>query len=770
MNHMKNTLITLALLLCFVASGAQQQNQGILINGGFGGEPAFSANNNSQTADWIDCFSNGVTIFSLPASGILPLSNLPSSIVTNGSTPTLNLASSTNYSLTTATGTLPIVSLPSSVVTNDPVINAWFSTNNITDVYAKNDIGFAVQAEKVKGVWGSVVQASLFMPRYNASNHVSLIGNTWTSTNERFLTKGFYAMSTNLETIALTQPLTNFTISVCFRVDGPAAYNNTLGAPKALLGVYNSNDLSCVTASAMEQNAGAAVDTSIGSTFFTPVSSIANNGSNTLAIAMSGQWSLAVRAAPVFWETLTVSYNSNGFCSTWHNGNPNVWYNSAQVTNLFQSLTVTDVLTTIVIGGGGPTWLAALSSCTNINNTEVLGVLAHNTSCEQNSNNAVADFQFFSDVYGASKVTDFVGASREWNPANFINYNGGNIPITNEWTTIYMLSHPDEFVIQDAYPGTLVAYYTNMAGGGIGASSSGISFVPGAVNIDPSRYPDRTIITCAGDNDLRGGTKTISATVTNFDVYFSPLVTNGIKIKLFEVGPDALAIALNQQNERSYFEQLRLQFPFVGVIDVWNRETVPWLNTVANDGVHPGATNTIAGYNGAYAVMEMVSGLAPIGQYNPANYQISSSLQNSTNGPQFVNFQYVTRDTNGNDLQTFDGSGWTNIQPFLIQTNFILTKQYTNTYGCAITVSANVVTTTAAVVGESSIALMGVASPLVGGWTNTIGVQTTGSSLVVSYTNVLSNFIQTNSPYWFTNTSSGAGDTVSIIGGQIKYP
>jgi hypothetical protein len=150
--------------------------------------------------------------------------------------------------------------------------------------------------------------------------------------------------------------------------------------------------------------------------------------------------------------------------------------------------------------------------------------------------------------------------------------------------------------------------------------------------------------------------------------------------------------------------------------------------------------------------------------YNSSMGPVDAGIQ----GMQQLAFQVA--DTNGAQRTTFDGSALTNIQPFLIQTNFIINQRYTNTYGCTITVSANVVLTTAAVVGESSLALMAVSSPLVGGWTNTFGVQTTGGSLAVSYTNVLSNYIPTNSPYWFTNTSSGLGDTVSVLGGQIKYP
>ena len=160
-----------------------------------------------------------------------------------------------------------------------------------------------------------------------------------------------------------------------------------------------------------------------------------------------------------------------------------------------------------------------------------------------------------------------------------------------------------------------------------------------------------------------------------------------------------------------------------------------------------------------------------------ANFTWSSWTPSIVSGAVTLSGQTVQMSlnaANGNwsvaGTMTGNGVGVTNIQPFLIQTNFVLTKQYTNTYGCAITVSANVVTTTAAVAGDSSIALMAVSSPLVGGWTNTVGVGTTGSSLAVSFTNVLSIYVPTNSPYWFTNTSSGAGDTVSVLGGQIKYP
>ena len=62
---------TALFLVCTVAFMRQQSN-GILITGGFGGEPKLQANQPDQTAPWI-LFNN----FQLPATGIVPAANLP---------------------------------------------------------------------------------------------------------------------------------------------------------------------------------------------------------------------------------------------------------------------------------------------------------------------------------------------------------------------------------------------------------------------------------------------------------------------------------------------------------------------------------------------------------------------------------------------------------------------------------------------------------------------------------------------------------------------
>jgi len=62
-----------AILLVSVA--ATVRNQGFFVSGGFGGEPILGAENNGQSAPWINFTSNGVSVFQVPSTGIIPVEN-----------------------------------------------------------------------------------------------------------------------------------------------------------------------------------------------------------------------------------------------------------------------------------------------------------------------------------------------------------------------------------------------------------------------------------------------------------------------------------------------------------------------------------------------------------------------------------------------------------------------------------------------------------------------------------------------------------------------
>lgn len=73
---MNKTLLGFVCGIVFLAciASIRQTPDGIFITGGFGGEPKFSASQNDQTAPWLDFRSNGVSVFQVPATGILPAS------------------------------------------------------------------------------------------------------------------------------------------------------------------------------------------------------------------------------------------------------------------------------------------------------------------------------------------------------------------------------------------------------------------------------------------------------------------------------------------------------------------------------------------------------------------------------------------------------------------------------------------------------------------------------------------------------------------------
>lgn len=153
----------------------------------------------------------------------------------------------------------------------------------------------------------------------------------------------------------------------------------------------------------------------------------------------------------------------------------------------------------------------------------------------------------------------------------------------------------------------------------------------------------------------------------------------------------------------------------------------------------------------------------------------------TTNGYFYSDGQWMHVGENSSDLYILsgptpnNGSGLNNLNASaivhkIIQTNFISGQVYNNTYGTAITVNGKTAQTTAAVTGDSDLSLRCDATPANGGWTNDNAIVTTVAvTLAMTYTNYISLEIPTNANWTFTNTSTGAGNTATIIGGQIRY-
>ena len=118
---------------------------------------------------------------------------------------------------------------------------------------------------------------------------------------------------------------------------------------------------------------------------------------------------------------------------------------------------------------------------------------------------------------------------------------------------------------------------------------------------------------------------------------------------------------------------------------------------------------------------------------------------------------------------TGNAAGLTNLQSTILQTNFISGKVYNNSYGRAIVVSGKSSLAVAAVSGASDMSLRVDATPGNGGWTNTVSMTTLVTSIAMTYTNFIAIEVPTNANWTFTNLSSGAGNSATVVGGQIKF-
>lgn len=104
----------------------------------------------------------------------------------------------------------------------------------------------------------------------------------------------------------------------------------------------------------------------------------------------------------------------------------------------------------------------------------------------------------------------------------------------------------------------------------------------------------------------------------------------------------------------------------------------------------------------------------------------------------------------------------TNVASFILtQTNFISGKVYTNLTGRPLQVTATAQLITAAVAGNAQLSLL-----ISGYLTNTVNESTLGASPATTNTYFIGGIVPAGRTYSFTNTSSGTGDSATVLGGQ----
>lgn len=153
------------------------------------------------------------------------------------------------------------------------------------------------------------------------------------------------------------------------------------------------------------------------------------------------------------------------------------------------------------------------------------------------------------------------------------------------------------------------------------------------------------------------------------------------------------------------------------------------------------------------------------------NLNIVGTNVNGSSG--FNSFVQLTNVING--IQFLVNSNYVNtnqsaVTAYGIYTNFGLAQNYTNNTGNSIVVQAGVTNTSAAVAGQTYIALV-VSNANAMNWTTNsmAGTTTVLTSIGMTYNDSLSGVISNGGVFYFTNISSGTGNSASLSTNQMYY-
>jgi hypothetical protein len=659
----------------------------------------------------------------------------------NGPTPTpaatqaqVNSGTSSNTFVTPAT-LYPLLS-------TDPYANLYVQQQAIQNANAVTALSGFANSGKNFGIYSNLVSAVFFEPQFNPSNQLDYFGRPFNMINPVITNNGaqfYYTNSFNIGGFSLTNYTLVVTISRQFLVPNAASggqgFNPTLiPQGKSLLFSFESTNTGSGNFVDQGEYFGTGVIQRSGGTW-----PYATNDNNFPQTTMLSQLNNSKRIYAV---------QKSVYCLSCVGGTNYLWVNTLPCyQNGLQAITNpvtsgTDPLQQIYIGISTnyiiPSW-----SGDRTNSTEVVEsvMLFNSPATPANLNMVYGSYQMaqWPDWYIPYQFTfgDSILAPFELDLAGYLE------AYTNNFS--YLLSLYSSPSIN----------WMNLAQGGATLGScltNGITGQPFPIT-PVSLLPQLmlgvpvTIYSCQGRNDCLVGGLGNPAAINNLLTQFAtPYKQLGAKWIQIAEGPCALTnlsysvLATNQwfNTNIAAFNNVMRSNPVVnGVLNfdwILNTNNMVMGAGQSNDGVHP-YTNTASAY---YQLAKLATGIPLDGT--------------------------VVKYTG-----SFFGSG-AGIQPTFIQTNFVLNQTYTNAYGVGITIQANVVNTLAAVAGDSSIALIAAALPVNGGWTNYCSFQSGVTTVAASYTNCLSIYVPTNALYWFTNVSAGAGNSVSIVGGQIKYP
>jgi hypothetical protein len=503
---------------------------------------------------------------------------------------------------------------------------AFCNSVGVFDDSARRDMDIAVSDLKRMNVWTNLVDAFIFHPRFNSTNHLSLLGNPWNFTNEVYNNWGAQLYHTNIISAILPANLTNYTLFVVFRQSaaGLDAGDSTAGPLNNLAELRSTYDGSAIMLASWCISFSARIWSSSGTNWTYDTDWTVQ--SNRISPMLSGGFGYGSAVAPIIKSVYAISGDYRGNYQVWVNGRPAALGQYGK-TNILTMNPITAPLNQILIGGGDTSWFATSNggqTATNAFGVTVMAVFVFNQTI--NSNIATAGEAFATDLENCDSAVSFQGSS-------IINdavaaCSGTGVPLTNSIPLLFEQMNPRTMVLQEAIGGSFIASYDNEFNGW----SNGIPFRSAISLLSVEKYTNRTIKTDAPRNDALSGT-TVTNCVRLFNQVYAPYWTSGIRIELIDTPYAGNVSIANNQNWQAACAAIATNFPLAAHWALSRWITYEYLATVSRDNppVHLNAAS-LAGYTANKNVASFVAGDPwPIGFTGGTNLAVSGSPYIFTN-------------------------------------------------------------------------------------------------------------------------------------------
>lgn len=482
--------------------------------------------------------------------------------------------------------------------------SAFCASHGVNDDAAQSDLAIGVaQFQNSPTVWRDLYDAWILKTKFGATNHVSLMGNSYNTTYDVYDDFGEQFGSTNFVTAALPNLGSNYTMVVYYRELAPEAdaYIGSVIANENMAELVSTNDGSSTMLMTWQNFYGQRLFSSANTNFSWGPNTI-NNGAftNKIATMLSGEFrsgnGCLIPAAVT--RVVAVSVNTNLF-TVYVDGKVAGYGNTGPFTNVLVQRPPTAPLNQLRLGGGDLNFIKYSVAGSNvIGGMSIAAVELFTNSIELSTNILASSYAFMHCLDDGDTAVSFQGSSiiANENDGDEITQpgNSGVKPYTNDIALLYKQMNPRTTVIQEGAAGSQLAWYTSENGGW----SNNIPFSTAALlDLPLAKFKHRIVITDAPRNDVPipgpiNGSQ-ISTIVQNFTNFYSKYTSQGCEVRFIQTPfvqnftgatpPVFQSLATNNNAFVSVYDAIYTNFPINQVYPMDKYVTLEYLQTVSAD-------------------------------------------------------------------------------------------------------------------------------------------------------------------------------------------